>query len=143
MDISSSNNFVTLFSSIKKKLYKILNNEIKDYDISITEAIYLIIVSEYKNGINFKNLTKVADCDKGMTTKVINSLKNKNLIESMNEEKYFYRVTNRGDEVSRSVKEILDNLKQNLVKKIDKSELIRFYDSLYNFNRILEGEIKC
>lgn len=141
MDISSSNNFVTLFSSIKKKLYKIINNEIKEYDISITEAIYLIIVSEHQSGITFKELTKVADCDKGMTTKVINSLKDKNLIESLGDDRYFYKVTNTGKDISKSIKEIFDNLKQRLLKRIDKSELIRFYDMLYNFNGILEGEI--
>ena len=67
-------NFVILFSSIKKKIYKLLNNKLKDYNLSIIEAIYLIILYDEKS-LSFKELTTKADCDKGMTTKVLVKLK--------------------------------------------------------------------
>ena len=51
------NNFIILFSSIKKKLYKILNSKLKEYNLSIIETIYLLIIEDSKNGISFKDLT--------------------------------------------------------------------------------------
>ena len=38
-------NFISIFSSIRKKLYKLLNEQIKKYDLSIIEATYLIIIN--------------------------------------------------------------------------------------------------
>jgi len=61
MIVNDSNNFIVLFASIKKKIYKILNEKIKDYDLSITEAIYLIIISERCDGISFKDFILSSD----------------------------------------------------------------------------------
>ena len=62
----SSNNFIVLISSIKKKLYKILSERVKEYNLSLCEAIYLVIIKD-NDSISFKELTKCAHCDKGMT----------------------------------------------------------------------------
>ncbi len=143
MIVNDSNNFIVLFASIKKKIYKILNEKIKDYDLSITEAIYLIIISERCDGISFKELTRCAECDKGMTTRVLNSLKLKNLVSEVENSKYIVVVTASGRILSRKINLLLEEFKNQLLEKVDRRELVNFYNSLSNFNDILEGEIKC
>ena len=143
MIVNDSNNFIVLFASIKKKIYKILNEKIKDYDLSITEAIYLIIISERCDGISFKELTRCAECDKGMTTRVLNSLKLKNLVSEVENSKYIVVVTARGRILSRKINLLLEEFKNQLLEKVDRRELVNFYNSLSNFNDVLEGEIKC
>lgn len=133
-------NFISIFSSIRKKLYKLLNEQIKKYDLSIIEATYLIIINSSKEGISFKELTKEADCDKGLTSRLISHLKSKGLII---EEDKFYRVTNEGKVTAIKVRNILNNYKSNLDKKIPKRELEDFYKKLQLYNNILEEEIKC
>ncbi len=134
------NNFIILFSSIKKKLYKILNSKLKEFKLSIIETIYLIIISESENGISFKDLTIKADCDKGMTTKVIINLKSLNLV---NESSKIFYVTKSGKRVASQIKIVLENFKYDLLNKIGNEELNIFYEKLNIFNNILEGEIKC
>ena len=134
------NNFIAVFSSIKKKLYKLLNEQIKSFDLSIIEATYLMIVNGHKDGISFKDLTKEADCDKGLTSRIVSKLKKMNLIVF---EEQVYKVTNEGKVVAIRVRNVLNNYKSNLDKKIPKKELDDFYYKLEEFNKILEGEIKC
>lgn len=134
------NNFIILFSSIKKKLYKILNSKLKEYNLSIIETIYLLIIEDSKNGISFKDLTIQADCDKGMTTRVIMGLKMKKLVSF--DYKVFH-VTNEGKELVLRIKSVLRDFKDDLLNKIGSDELNMFYDKLNMFNNILEGELKC
>lgn len=70
-----------IFGSIKKKIYKLINSRIKEYNVNVTEVIYLLIINEHPL-ISFKDLTKMADFDKGMTTKVLISLKCKKLVNN-------------------------------------------------------------
>lgn len=134
------NNFIILFSSIKKRLYKILNSKLKKYNLSIIETVYLLIIEDNENGISFKDLTIQADCDKGMTTKVIMGLKMKKLVSS--DFKVFH-VTDAGKELALKIKSILRDFKDDLLNKIGSDELNMFYDKLNMFNNILEGELKC
>ena len=134
------NNFIILFSSIKKKLYKILNSKLKEYNLSIIETIYLLIIEDSENGISFKDLTIQADCDKGMTTKVIMGLKMKKLVSS--DYKVFH-VTDAGKDLALRIKSVLRDFKEDLLNKIGSDELNMFYDKLDMFNNILEGELKC
>lgn len=130
--------FIILISSIKKKLYKILNSKLKEYDLSIIEALYLLIVSE--EDITFKELTKKADCDKAMTTKVLVKLKVKGLV------KYDLKcisITELGKDVALNIEKIINEVKDNIIKQFGEEELKSIYFKLEEFNNILEGEIKC
>lgn len=132
-------NFVILFSSIKKKIYKLLNNKLKDYNLSIIEAIYLIILYDEKS-LTFKELTTKADCDKGMTTKVLVKLKMMGYVTYNIKN---IEITDKGKITGTKIKNILKELRNNLNKKIGEKELKNIYNELSNFNNILEGELKC
>lgn len=132
-------NFVILFSSIKKKIYKLLNNKLKDYNLSIIEAIYLIILYDEKS-LSFKELTTKADCDKGMTTKVLVKLKMMGYVTYNIKN---IEITDKGKITGTKIKNILKELRNNLNKKIGEKELKNIYNELSNFNNILEGELKC
>lgn len=132
-------NFVILFSSIKKKMYKLLNNKLKDYNLSIIEAIYLIILYDEKS-LSFKELTTKADCDKGMTTKVLVKLKMMGYVTYNIKN---IEITDKGKITGTKIKNILKELRDNLNKKIGEKELKNIYNELSNFNNILEGELKC
>lgn len=132
-------NFVILFSSIKKKIYKLLNNKLKDYNLSIIEAIYLIILYDEKS-LTFKELTTKADCDKGMTTKVLVKLKMMGYVTYNIKN---IEITDKGKITGTKIRNILKELRNNLNKKIGEKELKNIYNELSNFNNILEGELKC
>lgn len=132
-------NFVILFSSIKKKIYNLLNNKLKDYNLSIIEAIYLIILYDEKS-LTFKELTTKADCDKGMTTKVLVKLKMMGYVTYNIKN---IEITDKGKITGTKIKNILKELRNNLNKKIGEKELKNIYNELSNFNNILEGELKC
>lgn len=132
-------NFVILFSSIKKKMYKLLNNKLKDYNLSIIEAIYLIILYDEKS-LTFKELTIKADCDKGMTTKVLVKLKMMGYVTYNIKN---IEITDKGKLTGTKIKNIIKELRNNLNKKIGEKELKNIYNELSNFNNILEGELKC
>lgn len=132
-------NFVILFSSIKKKMYKLLNNKLKDYNLSIIEAIYLIILYDEKS-LTFKELTTKADCDKGMTTKVLVKLKMMGYVTYNIKN---IEITDKGKITGTKIRNILKELRNNLNKKIGEKELKNIYNELSNFNNILEGELKC
>ncbi len=132
-------NFVILFSSIKKKMYKLLNNKLKDYNLSIIEAIYLIILYDEKS-LTFKELTTKADCDKGMTTKVLVKLKMMGYVTYNIKN---IEITDKGKITGTKIKNILKELRNNLNKKIGEKELKNIYNELSDFNNILEGELKC
>ena len=70
-----------LFGSIKKKIYKLINIKIKEYNLTAPEAIYLIVISKYES-LSFKEITSIVDYDKAMTTKVLNSLKDKEFVNN-------------------------------------------------------------
>lgn len=132
-------NFVILFSSIKKKMYKLLNNKLKDYNLSIIEAIYLIILYDEKS-LTFKELTTKADCDKGMTTKVLVKLKMMGYVTYNIKN---IEITDKGKITGTKIRNILKELRNNLNKKIGEKELKNIYNELSDFNNILEGELKC
>ena len=132
-------NFVILFSSIKKKMYKLLNNKLKDYNLSIIEAIYLIILYDEKS-LTFKELTTKADCDKGMTTKVLVKLKMMGYVTYNIKN---IEITDKGKLTGIKIKNILKELRNNLNKKMGEKELKNIYNELSDFNNILEGELKC
>lgn len=132
-------NFVILFSSIKKKMYKLLNNKLKDYNLSIIEAIYLIILYDEKS-LTFKELTTKAGCDKGMTTKVLVKLKMMGYVTYNIKN---IEITDKGKITGTKIRNILKELRNNLNKKIGEKELKNIYNELSNFNNILEGELKC
>lgn len=127
-------NFVILFSSIKKKMYKLLNNKLKDYNLSIIEAIYLIILYDEKS-LTFKELTTKADCDKGMTTKVLVKLKMMGYVTYNIKN---IEITDKGKITGTKIRNILKELRNNLNKKIGEKELKNIYNELSDFNNILE-----
>ena len=125
--MKNDNKFIIMFGSIKKKIYKLLNEDFKKYDLSIMEATYLMIINSNKKGINFKDLTKEADCDKGMTTKVIATLKNRDLVAF---DDNLYYVTDEGKALSLKLNNILVRYNNE-----------NFYYNLEQFNNMLEEEI--
>lgn len=124
--------------SIKKNLYKILTDKIKKYNLNLIEGIYLIIINNKKN-VGFKELTMNARCDKGMTTKVISSLKEKGLVIIENKE---YLLTPLGTKTSKKILKIFESLKIELIDKFGLDELTSLKNELKRLNNILE-EIIC
>lgn len=124
--------------SIKKNLYKILTDKIKKYNLNLIEGIYLIIINNKKN-VGFKELTMNARCDKGMTTKVISSLKEKGLVIIENKE---YLLTPLGTKTSKKILKIFESLKIELIDKFGLDELTSLKNELKRLNNVLE-EIIC
>lgn len=124
--------------SIKKNLYKILTDKIKKYNLNLIEGIYLIIIDNKKN-VSFKELTINARCDKGMTTKVISSLKEKGLVIFENKE---YLLTPLGTKTGKKILKIFESLKIELIDKFGLDELTSLKNELKRLNNILE-EIIC
>lgn len=124
--------------SIKKNLYKILTDKIKKYNLNLIEGIYLIIIDN-KKSVSFKELTLNARCDKGMTTKVISSLKEKGLVIFENKE---YSLTPLGTKTSKKTLKIFESLKIELIDKFGLDELTSLKNELKRLNNILE-EIIC
>lgn len=124
--------------SIKKNLYKILTDKIKKYNLNLIEGIYLIIIDNKKN-VSFKELTMNARCDKGMTTKVISSLKEKGLVIFENKE---YSLTPLGTKTGKKILKIFESLKIELIDKFGLYELTSLKNELKRLNNILE-EIIC
>ena len=124
-----------LFGSIKKKLYKLINGKIKEYNLTVPEAIYLIVISKYES-LSFKELTSIIDYDKAMTTKVLNSLKDKEFVS--NNIKNIV-LTEKGILVTDKVINELNLLKSEILGKVSEREISKFYKKLNQFNQILEG----
>lgn len=124
-----------LFGSIKKKIYKLINIKIKEYNLTAPEAIYLIVISKYEN-LSFKEITSIVDYDKAMTTKVLNSLKDK---EFVNNNIKNIVLTEKGYLVTNKVIDELNLLKSEILGKVSKKEINEFYKKLNQFNEILEG----
>lgn len=124
-----------LFGSIKKKIYKLINIKIKEYNLTASEAIYLIVISKYEN-LSFKEITSIVDYDKAMTTKVLNSLKDK---EFVNNNIKNIVLTEKGYLVTNKVINELNLLKSEILGKVSKREINEFYKKLNQFNEILEG----
>lgn len=124
-----------LFGSIKKKIYKLINIKIKEYNLTAPEAIYLIVISKYEN-LSFKEITSIVDYDKAMTTKVLNSLKDK---EFVNNNIKNIVLTEKGYLVTNKVINELNLLKSEILGKVSKREINEFYKKLNQFNEILEG----
>lgn len=124
-----------LFGSIKKKIYKLINIKIKEYNLTAPEAIYLIVISKYEN-LSFKEITSIVDYDKAMTTKVLNSLKDK---EFVNNNIKNIVLTEKGYLVTNKVIDELNLLKSEILGKVSKREINEFYKKLNQFNEILEG----
>lgn len=124
-----------LFGSIKKKIYKLINIKIKEYNLTASEAIYLIVISKYES-LSFKEITSIVDYDKAMTTKVLNSLKDK---EFVNNNIKNIVLTEKGYLVTNKVINELNLLKSEILGKVSKREINEFYKKLNKFNEILEG----
>lgn len=124
-----------LFGSIKKKIYKLINIKIKEYNLTAPEAIYLIVISKYES-LSFKEITSLVDYDKAMTTKVLNSLKDK---EFVNNNIKNIVLTEKGYLVTNKVIDELNLLKSEILGKVSKREINEFYKKLNQFNEILEG----
>lgn len=124
-----------LFGSIKKKIYKLINIKIKEYNLTPPEAIYLIVISKYES-LSFKEITSILDYDKAMTTKVLNSLKDK---EFVNNNIKNIVLTEKGYLVTNKVINELNLLKSEILGKVSKREINEFYKKLNQFNEILEG----
>lgn len=124
-----------LFGSIKKKIYKLINIKIKEYNLTASEAIYLIVISKYES-LSFKEITSIVDYDKAMTTKVLNSLKDK---EFVNNNIKNIVLTEKGYLVTSKVIDELNLLKSEILGKVSKREINEFYKKLNQFNEILEG----
>lgn len=124
-----------LFGSIKKKIYKLINIKIKEYNLTAPETIYLIVISKYES-LSFKEITSIIDYDKAMTTKVLNSLKDK---EFVNNNIKNIVLTEKGYLVTNKVINELNLLKSEILGKVSKREINEFYKKLNQFNEILEG----
>ncbi len=124
-----------LFGSIKKKLYKLINGKIKEYNLTVPEAIYLIVISKYES-LSYKEITSIVDYDKAMTTKVLNSLKDKEFVS--NNIKNIV-LTEKGCLVTDKVINELNLLKSEILGKVSEREISKFYKKLNQFNQILEG----
>ena len=124
-----------LFGSIKKKLYKLINGKIKEYNLTVPEAIYLIVISKYES-LSYKEITSIVDYDKAMTTKVLNSLKDKEFVS--NNIKNIV-LTEKGCLVTGKVINELNLLKSEILGKVSEREISKFYKKLNQFNQILEG----
>ena len=124
-----------LFGSIKKKIYKLINIKIKEYNLTAPEDIYLIVISKYES-LSFKEITSIVDYDKAMTTKVLNSLKDK---EFVNNNIKNIVLTEKGYLVTNKVIDELNLLKSEILGKVSKREINEFYKKLNQFNEILEG----
>lgn len=128
-----------IFGSIKKKIYKLINSRIKEYNVNVTEVIYLLIINEHPL-ISFKDLTKMADFDKGMTTKVLISLKCKKLVN--NSIKGIF-LTKSGVILSKKLINEFNILKKEILGNVDNEVLSSFYNRLVKFNDKFEGDKKC
>ena len=124
-----------LFGSIKKKLYKLINGKIKEYNLTVPEALYLIVISKYES-LSYKELNSIVDYDKAMTTKVLNSLKDKEFVS--NNIKNIV-LTEKGCLVTDKVINELNLLKSEILGKVSEREISKFYKKLNQFNQILEG----
>lgn len=133
--MSEEDKVFLLFGSIKKKLYKLINGKIKEYNLTVPEAIYLIVISKYES-LSFKELTSIVDCDKAMTTKVLNSLKDKEFVS--NNIKNIV-LTEKGILVTDKVINELNLLKSEILGKVSERKISKFYKKLNQFNEILEG----
>lgn len=133
--MSEEDQVFLLFGSIKKKLYKLINGKIKEYNLTVPEAIYLIVISKYES-LSYKELNSIVDYDKAMTTKVLNSLKDKEFVS--NNIKNIV-LTEKGILVTDKVINELNLLKSEILGKVSEREISKFYKKLNQFNQILEG----
>lgn len=126
--------FFLLFGSIKKKIYKLINSKIKSYNISVPEAIYLIVIKNNPN-TSFKEITELIDFDKAMTTKVLNSLKNKDLVNNNIKD---ITLTKKGLTLSNRINNSLSELKCEVLNKVNKEELKKIFNDIKIFDNLLE-----
>lgn len=93
------------------------------------------MISKYES-LSFKKITSIVDYDKAMTTKVLNSLKDK---EFVNNNIKNIVLTEKGYLVTNKVINELNLLKSEILGKVSKREINEFYKKLNQFNEILEG----
>lgn len=93
------------------------------------------MISKYES-LSFKEITSIVDYDKAMTTKVLNSLKDK---EFVNNNIKNIVLTEKGYLLTNKVINELSLLKSEILGKVSKREINEFYKKLNQFNEILEG----
>lgn len=93
------------------------------------------MISKYES-LSFKEITSIVDYDKAMTTKVLNSLKDK---EFVNNNIKNIVLTEKGYLLTNKVIDELSLLKSEILGKVSKREINEFYKKLNQFNEILEG----
>lgn len=118
--------YCTCMGKLKKNFQRRLNESINAYSISSAHAIYISTL--YKFGdLSLKQLTDYISVDKANTTRIINDLNTKKIIiKKINNNHTTISLTEKGLLIDKKIEILIQEIKEEMLKKITKEEEIEF-----------------
>ena len=111
-----------------------LNRELKKYDLNSSEYIYLINLSDSKEGINQKQLSDMIYIDDALTTRSMKSLEDKGYLtreKSTKDKRSFnIKLTKKGRDMVPLIHQILNNWTGIISENINEKETEHIIEKL-------------
>lgn len=130
------NDFLYLFYKTNKSITKVVNNILKDYEITFTN--YLVLLSlDYDKETNVKSIADLLDLDTGTLSPITKRLEAKGLLirnrSTLDERSIELRLSDKGKELKNNFDKISSEIEGDLSMKID--ELNEYLFILNNLKR--------
>lgn len=115
-------------NKIIKKLHKVSDKILKQYNLSRFHYIYLLCLFKNSEGLKLTELTDLSGFDRANTTRVINDLENKGLIvrDKQTDKKYKVKLTEKGFAITNSLYEKTLKLKDRFFGGLTEAQIHRF-----------------
>lgn len=120
--------FPVFLNKILKKLQKVSDNILKQYNLSKFHYTYLLCLYKKTEGLKLTELTELSGFDRANTTRVVNDLEIKGLVErdKQSERKYNVKLTEKGLEITNTLYEKTLKLKDRLFGGLTDAQINRF-----------------
>ncbi|MEM5398321.1 MarR family winged helix-turn-helix transcriptional regulator [Staphylococcus gallinarum] len=130
------NDFLYLFYKTNKSITKVVNNILKDYEITFTN--YLVLLSlDYDKETNVKSIADLLDLDTGTLSPITKRLEAKGLLirnrSTLDERSIELRLSDKGKGLKNNFDKISSEIEGGLSMKID--ELNEYLFILNNLKR--------
>lgn len=123
---------------IKQRLQNEITLILKNYDLTCPQGYFLNLFS-YHTMLTLSEITDLLDVDKAYTTRIVNSLLQKGLVDKTeNIRKYSIFLTEQGREILKLIANDVKKNREKLLNGIDEKELNNFKNTLKKIINNLE-----
>lgn len=124
---------------IKQKMENKITEKFKKLNLTCSEGMYLFLFKNHEM-LTLNEINLLMDVDKSNTTRIVSSLIQKGLLDKTDDiRKYKLFLTEKGSEVLDTIFKGVTAEKNNILKKIDKNDLLCFKKVLKQLLENLEG----